>query len=150
MELAKKISPKTVIGGKSAVIAAVKKGGGKVDLFHVVGMAIGTKTGETNLGQWTALRGSFEAVVCETGEVIRSPVCFLPDVALDMILGSMGQGHPVNFALLIGARDPVGEENTAYVYTCTPLAEIAGADVLADMRQLLPEATKAQPDKPAK
>lgn len=144
MELTKKISPKTVYGGAGRVADAVKAGGGKADLFHVIGVAMGTKTGETNLGQWTALRGNFEATHCGTGEISKSPVCFLPDVALDLVLGALAGGHAVHFALLIGARAPEPDENiaVAYVYTCSPLQEVGGMDTLGDLRKLLPAPEK--------
>ena len=77
----KKISTAKVFGPVK-LSELIKAPGQRMDLWAVMGMAVGTKEGESDYGNYTALEGTFEATNCKTGEVFRSATCFLPDVAL--------------------------------------------------------------------
>ncbi len=91
------------------------------DLYQVVGIASGKKTGESDFGLWCSLTGNFAAVNLSTGEQFRSGVLFLPDVALDPILGQMDAGATsVEFGFTISIVEDE-KSATGYVYTAMPL-----------------------------
>ncbi len=131
--LIKKITVKTVCGSM--------KRPGENDPEHklmmVVGVATGVKSGESNFGPWQALRGQFQATNMETGEIFRSGVCILPNIAQDLLLPQLfGEGvNGVEFGLEIGVRPsstPIG-----YEYTCNPVFQ-ADNDPLAHVLAKLP------------
>lgn len=126
VNLIKKISVNKVIGGKPKIAEIVKFFAENPEAVVLVlarffGTANGTKTGVSDFGEWTALAGQFRGINVKTGETFDSGVCFLPDVALDLIVGAMGQGS-VDFAFDIGVT--LDEDSaTGYVYTATPLIQ---------------------------
>lgn len=102
------------------------------DLYQVVGIASGKKTGESDYGQWTALTGNFAAQNLETGVQFRSGVAFLPDVALDPILGQLDMGvTAVEFGFTIGIQED--DTPTGYAYIATPIVEPDESDPLEEL-----------------
>ena len=115
----KKLSTPKIMGRKPRL----NEGEDKRDLYQVVGIASGKKTGETDYGPWCSLTGNFAAVNLTTGEQFRSGVVFLPDVALDPILGQLDSGATaVEFGYTISIIDDA-DSATGYVYTATPMME---------------------------
>ena len=112
----KKITMKGM--GVKPVSSKLPKDGSVAPLLRVIGQATGTKSGTTNFGPWTALSGLFAATNIGSGETVRSSVLFLPDVAMQDILGALPNGN-VEFGCIIGARLPKEGEftPTGYLYT---------------------------------
>lgn len=124
MELQKKISVAKVFGKvNAAIIARDGEGDGPAKKLFVgtfYGSASGTKEGTTDYGDYRALTGVFRAIN-PAGEVFESGVCFLPDVALDMITGALdGGATSVDFAFKIYAALDA-ESNVGYTYRAEPL-----------------------------
>lgn len=147
MKLLKKISTKTVCGLTVAAIRekATPKG---TPLFRVVGVAVGTKSGETDKGIWLALRGQFEAHNMETGEVVASGTCFLPDAATDMIAAQLSvegcQSVQFAFDVLVKSDETA---ITGYVYEAKPLLEPSETDPISALRSQLPDLPKLEAPK---
>lgn len=127
-KLQKKISISKILGGKPSLKAllAYTAETGKADmpLCRIYGAASGTKTGVSDFGEWTALTGQFRGVNTATGETIDSGVCFLPDVALDLVVGVLVPGATVEFAFDIAIRADESSA-TGYIYLATPLVSEA-------------------------
>ena len=122
VNLQKKISVAKVFGKINAVIVA-KAENGILEIGRFFGSASGVKTGVSDFGEWTALTGQFRAINKQTGEVFDSGVCFLPDVALDLIVGQLNGGaQAVDFAFDINA---VLDETVqvGYSYRAIPILE---------------------------
>lgn len=123
INLQKKISIPKVLGGKINRRAVEDAPNSQIDLIQVVGVASGIKTGSTQFGDWVALTGNFAAINLETGEQFRSGVCFLPDVALDPVVGQLNSGaSAVEFGYTIGAKAN-SEIAVGYEYYARPLVE---------------------------
>ena len=127
-----KISIKTVWGSKPD---APRKGEPDTQwLMQVVGQANSFGTGSTDKGEWTKLIGAFQAINLETGEAYRSGTCFLPNVALDLVMGQlkMAETKAVSFGFKIGiVRDESSATN--YVYVADPIYEVMEHDPLAPL-----------------
>lgn len=155
----------------AAAMNAIPKGyksmehGDTIALFDVVGVAENVETGMSQMGEWTAFGGSFQATKVADGEIYRSKKLFLPDVATDAISDAIGaaEGGKVEFALQIGLRRVIklnaqGEEQGAgYEYTMKPLIEMDEAsDPLAGLlakvsNKALPAPTESEAEaKPGK
>lgn len=136
-----KISVKTVWGSKPD--APTKDKGTEAQwLMQIIGQATGFTTGDTDKGNWVKLIGAFQATNLETGELFRSGACFLPNVALNLIMGELkaAETQSVAFGFRIGViRDEASATN--YVYTCDPIGEVFEHDPL----QPLIEKMKANP-----
>lgn len=92
IETEKKLSAKIIVGKRIGKIDAPK------DLFTVIGIATGTKTGQSNYGEWVGLRGQFEVTRCEDGKVLQAPLMILPDAAMAALESS---AWPSQFAFLV-------------------------------------------------
>lgn len=127
-----KISVKTVWGSKPD--APTKDHKGPMWLIQIVGQANAFTTGTTDKGEWTKLVGAFQAVNLESGEAFRSGTCFLPNVALDLVMGQlkMAETKSVAFGFRIGVlRDE--QSATNYVYVADPITEVMEHDPLAPL-----------------
>lgn len=153
MEILKKLTPKTILGGKPEKPAQAS------DLFTIYGKATGVKTGESTYGPWAAILGQFEAVKADTGEVYFSTVAILPEPMNSAIVDrvkSGKDGEEVRFAFVIGIKP--ADTATGYEYTTKPLQEPTADDGLNDLRALAqkhvpalpaPTAADKDADKPA-
>lgn len=136
VSLQKKISVAKVFGKINAVIVA-KSENGILEIGRFFGSASGTKSGVSDFGEWTALTGQFRAINKSTGETFDSGVCFLPDVALDLIVGQlMGGARAVDFAFDINAvlDDTV---QVGYSYRAIPILEATGDSPIARIESQL-------------
>lgn len=120
----KKLSVATVYG-KIDVKKLVNAPGERLELFTVLGLAVGQKTGISSYGDWTALLGQFEATNLETGETFSGPSLFLPSVALTslqvamMAEGSRGVEFAIKVCAVLSKSNKPGA--AAYEYTWEPL-----------------------------
>lgn len=151
MQLLKKMSVKSILGNVLAAFAVNETTkqpnlGDKKVLFRVFGIANSSKTGTSNFGEWTSFKGLFEAIILETGEVLRSSDLFLPEVATDALLPVVAKnvedgGNGVRFAMDIGAVIVADRTNPLvmkYEYTCAPVIDVAQDDPLAAFKAVLP------------
>ena len=131
--LTKKLSTAKIVGKIN--VRKLPEDGTIQNLYTVIGMAVGTKSGTSDFGDWTGLVGQFEATNLETGERFASANLFLPDVAQGLIEAQLAnaENHQVQFAFVIGAmadsNSPVG-----YSYTAQPILPPDAKDPLADLR----------------
>lgn len=141
VEILTKLSVKKVLGKIENVTE-------KKILMQVFGVATGVKTGDSNYGPWEALTGQFRAINLETGQIYQSGICFLPQVALNLITHRVKEDsvNGVEFAFNIGV---VPADNKAgYEYSCEPLIEASENDPLEvlqkKMSNLLPSPDKGK------
>jgi len=130
MNILKKLNAKDILGGK---IARPAEDDPEKILFDVYGLARRAEVVTTAFGDSMKFRGDFEAVNSETGEVFRSTVMYLPELAADMLANAIGEGaNAVEFGFRIGMKpsdSPVG-----YEYTIKPLVETRDSDALESIR----------------
>lgn len=123
VNLQKKISVAKVFGKINAAVISKQGADGKLDIMRVLGSAQSIKTGVSDFGEWRALGGQFRATNLVTAEIFDSAVCFLPDVALDLVCAQLeGGAKAVDFAFDISA---VLDESVAvgYSYRASPLIQ---------------------------
>ena len=136
LNLQKKISVAKVCGKVTG--SRVAKAGGNLKMATFAGIASDIKSGVSDFGEWEALTGQFRAINAETGEVFDSGVCFLPDVALDLVKGQLASGaKAVEFAFEISA---VEDETVSvgYSYRASPLLEMAEDDPMQRLMVKVP------------
>lgn len=133
MELIKKISVRDVFGGKAEILKVVMSDQEKKHpIMRVVGIASGMRTGESDNGPWTGLKGQFSATNLVTGQEFRSGQCFMPDVANDLVVGALmaEDSSAVEFGFIIYASyDETAA--TSYIYSAEPLVKPKENDPLA-------------------
>jgi hypothetical protein len=149
--LIRKLSPKTVMG--KVTIPVKSDGKPYVDddgvptkfpaqvLYHVFGMAYGTRIGTSDNGPFCSFLGSFEAVRARDGKRFQSGQCFVPKAVEDLLVASMKAGQKedpnasVEFAIEVGIQ--FAQTATGYEYYVKNLVKTKNADPLADLRQRL-------------
>lgn len=169
-QIIRKISAPRVVGNIKAFAPRPGQDGSiprdVVPLFRVFGSANDVRTGTSDNGPFTALKGRFEALSLipdtETGEVsgdaFVAPECFLPEPTHTMLVSKLiaknDEGKRIveslDFAFEVGvkaSKNPIG-----YEYVCMPLMEDTGSDPLAALRNkvaalpsVLPGANKGAP-----
>lgn len=142
MPQVKKLSVATVYGkvDLEKLFAAPDK---QIHVMRVIGQAVGSKSGESNYGPWTALTGRFRATNPETGEVMEAAQLFLPEVALIPIQVAMSNGA-ATFAIDVFAKKAESTKpgGSPYEYTWEPLIEPTDDDPLTRLQAQV-NATKA-------
>ncbi len=140
MALIKKISVKTVAGNIKKMIAAQPEGEEKpIPFMRVYGVATSVETGESDYGAWKAFIGQFKAINLLDGTEYNSGKLFLPNVAGDLLDGSLGASeiNNVEFGFdLIAVPD--SESTVGYVYEAEPLIEPAKDDTFSRLERNLP------------
>lgn len=135
--IVKKISVKSIFGD---VKAALKKGTIQdgTAIIRVIGIASGTKTGNTQFGDWTALLGQFKGTNLVTGEQFTSGKCFLPESAMELIVPVVVAGNTAEFAVDIGVKE---NDSLAigYEYTVTPLIQQGSTDAMERLESAVAE-----------
>lgn len=147
----RKISPKTVMGKVVIPLKADGKPYVNEDgeptkfpytvLYHVFGMAHGTKTGTSDNGPFCAFLGSFEAVRAKDGQRYQSGQCFVPKAIEDLLVSAMKAGQKedstasVEFAIEVGIE--FAQTSIGYAYVVKNLVKTKNADPLADLRARL-------------
>jgi len=155
----KKISVKNVYGKikLSELIERAKKGEVKVPVMRVVGVATGTRTGISDLGDYTALEGTFRATNPETGEVSAASILYLPDVALIPIQVALTSSKAVEFAIMVqveyvAEKEGFKDGGSPYEYSFESLIPHSADDPLArlEAKVLALTAPKEEEKQPAK
>ncbi len=162
-QIIRKISAARVVGNVKAFAPRPGQDGSiprdVVPLFRVFGSANEVRTGNSDNGPFTALKGRFEAVSLlpdpETGEIqdatFVAPECFLPEPTHSILVGELtakdSEGkrtvESLDFAFEVGvkaSKTPVG-----YEYVCMPLMQHAGSDPLAALRARVAELPRVLP-----
>lgn len=140
VNLQKKISIAKVFGKVNAAVISKHGEDGKLILVRFMGSAQGVKEGVSDFGEWRALTGQFRAIALSgdnAGEVFDSAVCFMPDVALDLVCAQLeGGAKAVDFAFDISA---VMDETVAvgYSYRASPLIEAEEESPISRLEQKL-------------
>lgn len=109
-------------------------GKGPVLVMRVGGLATGIKEGVSDFGPWKALVGDFAAFSGATGEEMRAPYCFLPDVALNPLTVALAQSNTAGVRFLIDVYAQYDESSqTQYTYTFEPVVKPVGSDPVAEL-----------------
>lgn len=155
MEIVKKLSIGKLVT-KAGVVKALpdsKTDITAVEIGRVVGVARGTKIGESTFGPWKALMGDFvfvPSVGDNKDKRYRSGQLFVPDVVLDLvapIAENLDKGGAVEMAFAITAKNDA-DSATGYVYGCSFLVEPTDNDPLANLLQkALPAPTEEKKGK---
>ena len=146
--LLKKISLRTVYGGKTEILEAVMKDRSKkIPLMRVYGEAIGIRTAQSREAgddgekiKSTGLVGEIQAVNLATGEAFFSTVCWLPQMAVDLVAAQFSPDddlQKISFAFDIGAQWDE-KSATSYMFTVDPLLELTPTDSMAKLTASLP------------
>lgn len=144
-KLLRKLAPATVCPDKLKRLD-IEGAPTEVMLYDIYGIAVKTRAGKTDKGEWTQFKGQFEAVT-EDGEVFGSGACFVPQPFEDMLFGQLAQAQEadpkatVQFACRVSIVPPVkGKPSaTGYEYRCMPLVEAAESSPVAALRNLVKE-----------
>jgi hypothetical protein len=105
IEIERKLSAKIIVGKRIGKIEA------PTDLFTVIGIATGLRTGQSTYGEWTGLKGEFEVVRCEDGKVLQAPIMILPDAAMARLASCV---WPTSFAFLVRVVPSLNEQGFEY------------------------------------
>lgn len=148
VKLVKKISPATIVGGQvnPDMPQPIKEAR---DLYDLFGIAVKTRTGHTDKGDWLQFIGDFEAVNFN-GEIFRAPRCHIPQPFEDMLytqLMQVQQSDPkasVQFAVRVSVKPPMKGRPSAvgYEYVVTPLVESRDTNPLALLRESAAKGTR--------
>lgn len=139
-KLLRKISPATVCGTVNPDMPSpIKEARNLYDLF---GIAVKTKTGHTDKGDWLSFIGEFEAVTPD-GEIFAAPRCFVPQPFEDMLFAQLAQAQEadpkatVQFAVRVAIVPPRKGKPSAvgYEYTVTPLVDSRETSPLALLKE---------------
>lgn len=137
VEMLKKIAPRLVMEEE---IKAPKQA---TDLYTVIGVATGIKTGTTNYGPWVGLMGNFEVIRTKDGKKFLSGTAFLPEPFNGMIASAVlaglrpdenGEVNPPAIRFVIVVTIKPSNAAIGYEYVAKPLVEVSQADQLADLR----------------
>lgn len=154
--LVKKLTIKTLVGGKMEILAAALTGregkankGDPVPLVRIIGQVTGYKTGTTDLGDFVELRGSFLGTNLVTGEQMDNVSrAIMPDVVGDAVAAAIkGGAEAAQFAVEIDVTYDEAAA-TSYVYSVRSLLKVSvAAPVLGIMAQLASEGIAMTPVK---
>lgn len=141
--LLKKISPSTVTGAEGTSVnpdmpQPIK---GERVLYDLIGIAVKTRTGRTDKGDWCSFIGQFEATTPE-GVVYAAPRCFIPQPFEDMLFSQLQTAQEadpkatVRFAVRVSVVPPTKGKPSAvgYEYRVMPLIESSDNNPLAQLR----------------
>ena len=124
-ETERKLSAKIIVGKRIGQVTEAK------DLFTVIGIATGTRSGQSNYGEWTGLKGQFEVVRCDDGKVLRAPIMILPDAAMAELTGN-GLDYPLQFGFLVRVVPSIND--AGFEYEVIKVVDPANHDPLEDLR----------------
>lgn len=154
----KKLSVKTLGFDKETINEIVSKDKSKShELAVFYGQMTRLKKGEMQtpdgeVRSFVGLRGIFKGVNLIDKSEGASSVCYLPDVALDLIQGQWAEGDRIEFAVKIFARynKPVTPDASPYVFEAEFLTEVSN-DPLSALEKIVqdkvPQLSLAAPKK---
>jgi hypothetical protein len=125
----KKLTTKIIVGKKIGKIEV------RQQLYSIIGVATGLKTGESNYGAWTALVGRFEAERTQEGALFSAPLVLLPDEAAAPIISAVKIHEGVEFALVVTVEPTLSAPG--YVYDIATVITPRKNDMLAGLRSAL-------------
>jgi hypothetical protein len=127
----KKLTTKIIVGKKIGKIEA------RTQLYSIVGVATGLKTGESNYGAWTALVGRFEAERTADGQLFAAPLVLLPDEASALVIQAIksANGSGIEFGLVVTAEPTLS--SPGYVYDIQMVVSPRKNDMLATLRHAM-------------
>jgi hypothetical protein len=132
-----------------------------IEVMRVYGLAVGSKSGTSQYGDWTALVGQFEAVNPVSGEVTQSAQCFLPEIALLPILTELARegakGVQFGIRLFVKVSNNTKPGGSPYEYTFEHMLPPSDNDPMAALRNAVsaalalpaPEGKGDEPPAPA-
>lgn len=145
-ELLRKLSPKTIIGGRFLPPSKATV------LYTVIGTTHGVRTGTGDNGAYCAFLGAFEAtrfsiydsekrdfVVDPERKVFQGGQCFVPKAVEDLLAATVLKMKEdrtttaIEFAIEVGVKP--ADTAIGYEYTVKNLVKTSGADPLAALRQ---------------
>lgn len=139
--LEKKLTTKIVVGGK---VHGGTVEDGPVQLYSIIGICSGIKTGESQYGGWVGFTGQFEATRFKDGARFIAPVAFIPEPASGMMLAAIQQAErkaaetgdvSVRFAFIVGAK--ASDKAAGFEYTIEPVMSASQNDALSELRALI-------------
>ena len=147
--LLKKMSVKSVCGNIIAPAPGVEK-----KMMVLMGFAKSTEVKVTTFGDSLAFHGDFKGIDVDTGEEFRSGVCYLPDVAEDMLESAMDANNGiVEFAFeigIIGVKGRTEGEVGKYEYRCHPMMKAGENDPMILLEERLKQGLLEAPKKSEK
>jgi hypothetical protein len=146
-QLIKKITASVITGGQvnPDMPSPIKEAR---DLFDLFGIAVKTRAGHTDKGDWLQFIGQFEAVTPD-GEIYSSPRCHIPQPFEDMLFSQLQMAQErdpkatVTFAVRVSVVPPTKGKPSAvgYEYRVTPLIDSeAESNPLTLLRQQVAKA----------
>ena len=112
-----------------------------VELLKIVGISKSAQPGQTPLGDYLKLVGTFKGINLITGEMFEAASCILPNFITESIAAALTDGSDVEFALQIGVKSKPSSV-TGYEFTVRPLIEPKPNDA---MEKLLALSAFAEP-----
>lgn len=127
-EILRKITLKTTGFDKAGITAALGDQRA-TELLRVVGVTTSAAPGQTDLGEFLKLHGTFKAINVHTGEAFESTVAILPNFIAQSLAAALESSPEVEFGLSIGAK--TAKSVTGYEFTVRPLVEAKPSDKMA-------------------
>lgn len=115
-----------------------------MQLYSIIGICTGIKTGQSQYGDWVGFMGQFEATRFNDGTRFVAPVAFIPEPASSMMLAALNSATKragetgdvsVQFAFIVGAK--ASDKAAGFEYTIEPVMQASQNDALAELRQLI-------------
>ena len=135
MTILRKLSAKTICG-------EIEVGDEARNLFSVIGVVTGVRTGMSSYGEWVSFTGDFEAENCETGEIFTGPQVFVPEPIQSALLERVknSESPRIELALMVGVKP--ADNAIGYEYITNTLNTMEQHDALNSLRQLREQAKK--------
>ena len=155
MQLIKKLSAKSIIGNVKKISMdnfylendtekPNPDAPGQIDLFRILGIVKGLKTGTTDNGDWISFEGDFKATRLLDGETFRGPRAFISEPAQSLLEVALEGNETVEMAFTVSIVP--GSNAYGYEYRTSPLITPAENDGIAALELKI----KALPAPPAK
>jgi hypothetical protein len=136
--MANEILRKLTIKNCGFSVAVIKEALGEnasVELLKIVGISKSAQPGQTPLGDYLKLIGTFKAVNLITGVVFVASSCILPNFVSEGIGAALLDGDNVEFALQLGVKAKPTSV-TGYEFTVRPLIEAKANDAMEKLLAL--------------
>lgn len=142
-ELLKKMGPKQIVGD----LLDAEEIPASQELYTLIGVCNGVKTGESTYGPWTSFLGTFEAIRTDNGKRFQSGRVFIPEPVSSMTAAQLADAQSEDKAATVAFAFAIGRKKaktaTGYEYTTKPLVKLAANDPLAGLRAALPAPSKS-------
>lgn len=156
--LLKKLTLRTMNIDKAAINEAIKAanaadiakggvGGLTIELATIVGVSTEARPGQTEMGSFLKLVGTFAGVNKITGEAFDSGMCILPEFISSQLGAAIAENGEVEFAVTLAAKENA-KSAVGYEFVARPLMEAAPSDKMAKLLALAGTAPAALENKP--